>query len=487
VVNGQPPVLRLTVTRRRAEIPLEVRYGSADGTAAAGRDYAAAEGRLAFAPGQLEAHLEARLLAPPQAAEAPQTFTLRLLDEPYEPSDKAMGWLQTACEVTIEPEGAEGAASAGKLGFLTTHTGVDCYESDQFVALTVTRIEGYSGSISCSYQCTDLTARHGQDYIEVSGDLVFGDFETQKQIWVEILDDQEFEKDETFKVSIQTEDEACTHGKPDAIVTILNDDVIADQIHLITRLLNMDLDMYRIGSASWREQIRDALEVGAEPGEKPTARDWALHLVALPWKLFFALVPPTAYCQGKLTFVVALGGIALVTILVGDLASLLGCAMGLKDSVTAITFVALGTSLPDTFASMSAAKLDKYADNSIGNITGSNSVNVFLGIGLPWAMAAIYWAFAGRTPAWEAAWGGTGYAALYPGGGFIVESGDLGLSVIVFTLCALLTLGAILLRRKIWNAELGGPETPKKITGIFFVFLWFLYIIVSSLKAYGYF
>ncbi|CAM9994826.1 unnamed protein product, partial [Heterosigma akashiwo] len=81
----------------------------------------------------------------------------------------------------------------------------------------------------------------------------------------------------------------------------------------------------------------------------------------------------------------------------------------------------------------------------------------------------------------------TGYAALYPGGGFIVESGDLGLSVIVFTLSCAAHAGAILLRRKIWNAELGGPETPKKITGIFFVFLWFLYIIVSSLKAYGYF
>jgi solute carrier family 8 (sodium/calcium exchanger) len=26
----------------------------------------------------------------------------------------------------------------------------------------------------------------------------------------------------------------------------------------------------------------------------------------------------------------------------------------------------------------------------VGNVTGSNSVNVFLGLGLPWSMAAIY-------------------------------------------------------------------------------------------------
>lgn len=65
--------------------------------------------------------------------------------------------------------------------------------------------------------------------------------------------------------------------------------------------------------------------------------------------------------------------------------------MGLDESVTAITIVALGTSLPDTFASMTAAKTSEYADSAIGNVTGSNSVNVFLGLGLPWTIATIYW------------------------------------------------------------------------------------------------
>ena len=70
--------------------------------------------------------------------------------------------------------------------------------------------------------------------------------------------------------------------------------------------------------------------------------------------------------------------------LIADFATQMGCQMYIKNSVTAITFVALGTSLPDTFASMAAARGDKYADNSIGNVTGSNSVNVFLGLGLGW-------------------------------------------------------------------------------------------------------
>ena len=45
----------------------------------------------------------------------------------------------------------------------------------------------------------------------------------------------------------------------------------------------------------------------------------------------------------------------------------------------------------DTFASKTSAIEDDTADNSVGNVTGSNAVNVFLGIGIAWTMAAIYW------------------------------------------------------------------------------------------------
>lgn len=39
---------------------------------------------------------------------------------------------------------------------------------------------------------------------------------------------------------------------------------------------------------------------------------------------------------------------------------------------------------------MTAARTSKYADSAVGNVTGSNSVNVFLGLGLPWVMSAQY-------------------------------------------------------------------------------------------------
>merc|ERR1719203_1475718 len=105
-----------------------------------------------------------------------------------------------------------------------------------------------------------------------------------------------------------------------------------------------------------------------------------MHVVTCPWKVLFATVPPVDYCDGWLCFT---------------------CSLGMKDEITAITFVALGTSLPDTFASKTAATMDPYADASIGNITGSNSVNVFLGLGIPWTMAAVYWMAMGATDEWK--------------------------------------------------------------------------------------
>lgn len=38
--------------------------------------------------------------------------------------------------------------------------------------------------------------------------------------------------------------------------------------------------------------------------------------------------------------------IGFLTAIIGDVAAMFGCTIGLKDSVTAITLVALGTSLP---------------------------------------------------------------------------------------------------------------------------------------------
>lgn len=52
---------------------------------------------------------------------------------------------------------------------------------------------------------------------------------------------------------------------------------------------------------------------------------------------------------GYLCFIISILGIGVVTAIIGDVASYFGCTLGIKDSVTAIVFVALGTSIPGEY------------------------------------------------------------------------------------------------------------------------------------------
>lgn len=79
------------------------------------------------------------------------------------------------------------------------------------------------------------------------------------------------------------------------------------------------------------------------------------HFVTVFWKLLFAIIPPNQWGGGWPAFFVALAFIGGITAIVAEVATVLGCVLGLKPAVTAITLVAVGTSLPDTFASMKAA------------------------------------------------------------------------------------------------------------------------------------
>lgn len=194
------------------------------------------------------------------------------------------------------------------------------------------------------------------------------------------------------------------------------------------------------------------------------------HFFAITWKAIFSLIPPPSYWGGKGCFVFSLAFIGFVTAIVGEMASLLGCVLGIKESITAITLVALGTSLPDTFASMTAAKTSESADAAIGNVTGSNSVNVFLGLGLPWAIAATFRnAKADDDPLKE----------------YKVPSKGLSFSVFCFLIVAIVCFVILVARRCLIGGELGGPTVSKYISAFICCSLWAVYIIMSILNVYG--
>jgi len=373
--------------------------------------------------------------------------------------------------------------------------------SEKRLAVPVLRKNGSSGVVSCKCRTEKWSALPQYHYEEIKQDLVFEDGVEKQEIIIKILPSQPKKRSDRFQV-ILDEVEGGAQFNP-------NDDGGEELGRLTVNLCQkreassfadrcqiaccMDRDVGDLGMKQWWQQIQDALSVSAgnddeDGGEdsKPSVTDYVMHVLSFPWKIFFAVfAPPPIFAGGWLLFFTALVHIGVVTALIADFASFFGCCLHVSNSVTAITIVALGTSLPDLFASKAAACDDDYADASIVNVTGSNSVNVFLGIGFPWTIAAIYWKVQGcATDDWKERYGDK-YLSDHPDGAFVVEAGSLGFSVTIFSCCALIALLSLRIKRLLLGGELGGPAMIKFGVGAIFVFLWLIYIVFSIIRDGG--
>ncbi|XP_054469466.1 sodium/calcium exchanger 3 isoform X7 [Anoplopoma fimbria] len=492
----------LTVTRKGGDInkTIYVDYKTEDGSANAGADYEFSEGTVVFKPGEMFREINIGIIDDDIFEEDEHFFVrlsnLRVLETEDEvlspnslPYPKAMLGFPTVATVTILDDDHS--------GIFTFESGsLHVSESMGIMEVKVLRTSGARGTVVVPYRSVEGLAKGGgEDFEDTYGELEFKNDETCKLIHVKIIDDEEYEKNKNFFLELaeprmrknrgmsgemsSDEEEArriAEMGKP-----VLGEhsklEVIIEESYefksTVDKLIKKTNLALVVGTNSWREQFMEAITVSAadedeeDTGEErlPSCFDYVMHFLTVFWKVLFACVPPTDYLNGWACFFVSIAIIGLLTAVIGDLASHFGCTIGLKDSVTAVVFVALGTSVPDTFASKVSAVQDTYADASIGNVTGSNAVNVFLGIGLAWSVAAIYWHMKGKP--------------------FVVEAGSLAFSVTLFTIFAFLAISVLLYRRRAHiGGELGGPRGHRLATSAFLFGLWFLYILFSSLEAY---
>nr|AAT71303.3 sodium-calcium exchanger [Placopecten magellanicus] len=494
----------LTVTREGGDLSktLYVDYKTEDGSASGGADYDYAEGTLVFYPHEIHKQIPVSIIDD-EIFEEDEHFYVRLSNVRL---GDAQGMFDSSASQMKVKLGTPFVATVMILD--DDHPGIFLFDEKMVVVpeaigqtdIKVTRSSGARGTVKIPFKTVDGSAKAGKDYEPLTGFVVFVNDQTEQFINVKIYDHEEYEKNETFYVELDTPvllkrgsvedlglevgkcedmDEEDTdvdeEGKPrlgETTRICCNIRETVEFKNVVDKLLKKANVSLVVGTSSWREQFVEAITVSAgeeddeEAEEKlPSCMDYVMHFLTLFWKLFFAFVPPTDYFGGWACFTVSIIMIGLLTGLIGDLASGFGCTIGLKDAVTAISFVALGTSIPDTFASKVAAINDEYADSSIGNVTGSNAVNVFLGIGLAWSMAAIYHTSNGST--------------------FNVVPGTLAMSVTVFCVEAVITVIIILIRRK-FGGELGGPVRQKYFTSLFLFGLWLIYIVISSLVSYCY-
>ncbi|XP_064606373.1 sodium/calcium exchanger 2-like [Liolophura sinensis] len=441
----------------KMNVPVTVTVETIDGTALANEDYKPVKQNLTFVENEKLKELYVEIIDDYEWE--PDEFFFVKLSLPKD-SEAVVGNISIN-QVTIIDDDEPGKLEFGSPSYVVK-------ESERKALIPVRRFNGADGHVSIKWRSKSMSAVDGKHFKGGDGLLEFAHGETIKMIEIPIITTQEPERDDSFQLELSDTTGGAEIGRlARTIVTIVNDDEFDG---LVSRIVNMtvaSLDVLRLDTGSWADQFHDAMNVNGGEVDEATAFDYIMHFMTFWWKVFFAFIPPTSIGGGWLTFIISLSVIGLLTAIIGDLATVFGCLIGLKPSVTAITFVALGTSMPDTFASKTAATMEKTADSSVGNVTGSNSVNVFLGLGLPWVIAAIYWTAKGEP--------------------FEVKAGSLGFSVVLYTVAAVLAIVLLFLRRKLalfGNAELGGPFGPKVVSAIVVFFLWIMYVVLASLQAH---
>ncbi|XP_010887419.2 sodium/calcium exchanger 1b isoform X1 [Esox lucius] len=510
----------VNVLRRGGDLSktVTVEFRTEDGSANAGSDYEFTEGVVVFKPGETQKEIRVGIIDD-DIFEEDENFLIHLsnvkvlLSEGEEVENSETNHVEAVACLGMPSTATVTIFDDDHAGIFTFEEPVvHVSESVGIMEVKVLRTSGARGVVIVPYKTVEGTARGGgEDFEDTHGVLEFQNDEIFKMIKIRIIDDEEYEKNKTFYVEIgeprlmetneskaaeaavkEVEEEVPLTGEDDEEQRIadMGRPMLGDHVKLeiiieesyefkntVDKLIKKTNLALLVGTNSWRDQFIEAITVSAgeddedeECGEEklPSCFDYVMHFLTVFWKVLFAFVPPTDYWNGWACFVVSICMIGLLTAFIGDLASHFGCTVGLKDSVTAVVFVALGTSVPDTFASKVAAIQDQYADASIGNVTGSNAVNVFLGIGVAWSIAAIFHNSKGND--------------------FRVDPGNLAFSVTLFTIFAFICVGVLMYRRRpSIGGELGGPRTPKILTTMLFVSLWLLYILFSSLEAYCHF
>ncbi|CAG7823722.1 unnamed protein product [Allacma fusca] len=510
-----------TIMREGGNLDLKVLvdYETEDGTATGGSDYVPATGTLVFEPGETFKNIKLEVIDD-DVFEEDEHFYVRLTNPRYDVNNSSDDTIKS---VTVLPElQLVNPFLATVIILDDDHCGVfnlaekdvEIVESIGTYVIKVVRWSGARGKVAVPYETIDGTAKSGKDYNRAAGELIFENNETQKTISIQINEEDSYEKDILFYLELK--DPRLLEDKPGGPLniamknkdTLSKDEIIAlegwpklgprgrTQIRIreskefkntVDKLVKRANASLLVGTSSWKEQFIEAVTVS--PGDVdddeddeynvPSCGDYIMHFLTIFWKILFAFVPPTDILGGYVSFIVSILAIGLLTAVIGDLASHFGCSVGLKDSVTAIIFVALGTSVPDTFASKVAAVQDEYADASVGNVTGSNAVNVFLGIGIAWTAAAVYHTYLRDLKTCQ-------NSDSYKCGKFNVPPGNLAFSVTLFCSCAVVAIFLLLLRRfeRFGGGELGGVSRCKILSSLLLVSLWLFYITMASLEAY---
>jgi Calx-beta domain len=215
--NAGTTTMTFTVTLSAAAASaVTVNYATADGTAAAGTDYAASSGTLTFSAGQLTKTLGVTING----------------DSDVEPNEAFVVNLSVAAGATIADAQGTGTITNDDVAPpppLPTLSIDDVSVSEgnagtKTATFAVTLSAVASGAVTVNYATADGTAVAGTDYVAANGTLTFAAGETTKSVVVTVNGDATVEPNETFAVNLSVASGA-TIADTSGQGTITNDDV----------------------------------------------------------------------------------------------------------------------------------------------------------------------------------------------------------------------------------------------------------------------
>lgn len=129
--------------------------------------------------------------------------------------------------------------------------------------------------------------------------------------------------------------------------------------------------------------------------------------------------------------------------------------------------ILLNLIFPTTFSTRTTTATSSVNYMRIRLCSCSNSVNIYVGIGVPWLINTTYNYIAYKEPL------------------RIENAGGLSFSLLLFFPTSVGCIVVLVFRRLTLGAELGGPRHWAWITSIYFMMLWLIFVTLSSLRVSG--
>merc|ERR1711879_945810 len=143
------------------------------------------------------------------------------------------------------------------------------------------------------------------------------------------------------------------------------------------------------------EEEEEEEEGPSNPWELPDGGFADTTKFLLGWPINFFLYYTVPQCGKEeykhlylISFVIATVWIAAYSYIMVWMVAYTGWAFNIPDTIMGLTFLAAGTSVPDTIASILVAK-QGLGDMAVSNSIGSNVFDILLGLALPWTLQII--------------------------------------------------------------------------------------------------